>query len=92
MSELPPNIDAILASIRSRMNDETPAPPPPAPPQPAAIVADLGAVVLENGTMTLDTLIKAMLEPMLKAWLDANMPEIVERMAQNEIRRLTGQD
>jgi Protein of unknown function (DUF2497) len=92
MSELPPNIDAILASIRSRMNDETPPPPPPAPTaEPAIVVADVGAVVLDNGTMTLDTLIRSLLEPMLKNWLDANMPEIVERLAQNEIKRLTGQ-
>jgi cell pole-organizing protein PopZ len=29
---------------------------------------------------------------MLKTWLDAHMPEIVERMAQAEIKRLTGKD
>jgi hypothetical protein len=91
MSELPPNIDAILASIRSRMNDETPPPPPAPSAEPAVVVADLGAVVLDNGAMTLDTLIRSLLEPMLKTWLDANMPEIVERLAQNEIKRLTGQ-
>jgi cell pole-organizing protein PopZ len=92
MSELPPNIDAILASIRSRMNDETPAPAPvPTAAEPAVIVADVGAVVVDNGTMTIDTLIKSLLKPMLKTWLDANMPEIVERMAQAEIKRLTGQ-
>lgn len=93
MSELPPNIDAILASIRSRMNEEAPAPPPPpTTPEPASVIDDIGNVVVENAGMTLDTLIRSMLEPMLKAWLDANMPEIVERMAQDEIRRLTGQD
>lgn len=92
MSELPPNIDAILASIRSRMNDEAPPPPPqPAMAEPTQVVADVGTVVLDNGTMTLETLIRSLLEPMLKNWLDANMPEIVERLAQNEIKRLTGQ-
>jgi cell pole-organizing protein PopZ len=94
MSELPPNIDAILASIRSRMNEETPPPPSPpaAAPEATPVVTDIGAVVLENGSMTLDNLIRSLLEPMLKTWLDANMPEIVERMAQDEIKRLTGQD
>lgn len=91
MSELPPNIDAILASIRSRMNDDAPAPPPPPVSEAPAVVADVGAIVLDNGSMTLDGLIRALLEPMLKNWLDANMPEIVERLAQNEIKRLTGQ-
>jgi cell pole-organizing protein PopZ len=28
---------------------------------------------------------------MLKAWLDAHMPEIVERLARAEIKRLTGE-
>lgn len=100
MSELPPNIDAILASIRSRMNEDGQAPPPePAPtpfPTPLEIeppvVASVGAISLVGSEMTLDGLIRAMLEPMLKTWLDANMPEIVERMAQAEIKRLTGRD
>ena len=99
MSELPPNIDAILASIRSRMNDDgafVPEPVPvvvaePAIEPPEAPVADIGAVRLVGDT-TIDALVRAMLEPMLKAWLDANMPEIVERMAQDEIKRLTGRD
>jgi cell pole-organizing protein PopZ len=36
-------------------------------------------------------LFTAVLEPMLRQWLDANLPEICERIAQAEIRRLTGQ-
>jgi hypothetical protein len=95
MSELPPNIDAILASIRSRMNDDTPAPvelPPEKPYQPETTNGDIGNIVMTNGGQTIDALIRSMLEPMLKAWLDANMPEIVERMAQDEIKRLTGRD
>nr|WP_310525429.1 DUF2497 domain-containing protein [Polymorphobacter sp.] len=99
MSELPPNIDAILASIRSRMNEDGVAPPPEVPasyPQPApeteARIPDLAAVDLAGSATTLDALIRGMLAPMLQAWLDANMPEIVERMAQAEIKRLTGRD
>jgi hypothetical protein len=95
MSELPPNIDAILASIRSRMNEEAPPPlPEPVEPvaEPAPVAPDLGAVVMDGGTTTLDGLVRSLLEPMLKTWLDANMPEIVERMAQAEIKRLTGRD
>ena len=98
MSELPSNIDVILASIRSRMSNDgafipEPVPAPPVDDVPAepAPVPDIGAIAL-GGTTTLDGLVKSMLEPMLKAWLDANMPEIVERMAQEEIKRLTGRD
>jgi hypothetical protein len=103
MSELPPNIDAILSSIRSRMNEDAAGPadaPPPPPPiilaAPDVPLESLGAmeVAAPAGTpaLTLDGLVRSLLEPMLKAWLDANMPEIVERMAQSEIKRLTGRD
>ena len=95
MSELPPNIDAILASIRSRMNDDVTVPLKPVviePPSVVMAVPDVGAVVMEGSAMTIDGLVRSMLEPLLKAWLDANMPEIVERMAQAEIRHLTGRD
>lgn len=97
MSELPPNIDAILASIRSRMTEDGAAKPeaPAAPAQP--VVAEAKAPPAPpapgiDGGQTLEALARAMLEPMLKAWIDANMPEIVERMAQAEIKRLTGRD
>lgn len=100
MSDLPPNIDAILASIRSRMSEDGQAPPPEPTPAPfptpleiePAAVVHAGAISLAGGEMTLEGLIRSMLEPMLKGWLDANMPEIVERMAQAEIKRLTGRD
>ncbi len=101
MSELPPNIDAILSSIRSRMNEDGLAPPPAETPPPAPVtarartpkadVAALDAVTIGE-PMTLEALMRSLLEPMLKDWLDANMPEIVERMAQAEIKRLTGKD
>lgn len=96
MSETQPNIDAILASIRSRMADGgAPAPVEVAPAPVAAETPpapDIGAVVIDNPAMTLDGLVRSMLEPLLQKWLDANMPEIVERMAQAEIKRLTGRD
>jgi cell pole-organizing protein PopZ len=97
MSSLPPNIDAILASIRSRMAEgDAPAPAPAEIPEPAAAaaeiapVATLGETIVAGQARTLEEVVRAMLEPMLKAWLDANMPEIVEKMAQAEIKRLTG--
>ncbi len=42
------------------------------------------------GMVTLDTLVADMLRPMLKQWLDQHLPEIVERMVQREIARITG--
>lgn len=93
MSEPPATIDAILASIRARVTgpeDLSPL-PPAAPPAPEPAVAlDSVAITPEAATMTLDELIRSLLAPQIKAWLDANMPEIVEGIAREEIRRLTG--
>lgn len=37
---------------------------------------------------TLEGVVRAMLKPLLKEWLDANLPRIVEDIVQTEIRRL----
>ncbi|MPT47087.1 MAG: DUF2497 domain-containing protein [Sphingobium sp.] len=39
---------------------------------------------------TLEDLVKDMLRPMLKEWLDANLPNMVEGMVAKEISRITG--
>lgn len=39
---------------------------------------------------TLEGLVQAMLRPMLKEWLDANLPQVVEKMVAKEITRITG--
>lgn len=38
---------------------------------------------------TLEGVVRAMLKPLMKEWLDANLPRIVEDMIQAEIRRLS---
>ncbi|QUT08365.1 DUF2497 domain-containing protein [Sphingobium phenoxybenzoativorans] len=48
-------------------------------------------VVPESGEgNTLEDMVKAMLKPMLKEWLDAKLPELVEGMVAKEISRITG--
>lgn len=39
---------------------------------------------------TMDGLVRELIRPMLKQWLDANLPEIVERHVAREIARLGG--
>ena len=39
---------------------------------------------------TLEGLVRAMLKPMLKEWLDARLPALVEEMVAKEIARITG--
>jgi cell pole-organizing protein PopZ len=43
------------------------------------------------GADTLEGLVREMLKPMLKDWLDAHLPEIVERVVAQEVARITGQ-
>lgn len=44
----------------------------------------------EPGDNTLEGLVREMLRPMLKEWLDANLPTLVEGMVAKEIARITG--
>jgi uncharacterized protein len=48
----------------------------------------LDAVLLPREPRTVEDLMKEMLRPMLKAWLDDNLPGIVERLVQAEIQRV----
>lgn len=42
------------------------------------------------GSRTLDDVVTEALRPMLKAWLDTNLPPLVEAMVAKEIARITG--
>lgn len=53
--------------------------PPPAATNPGPSV----------GGQTIEDLVKEMLRPMLKEWLDTNLPPMVERYVEREIARLT---
>ncbi len=43
-----------------------------------------------EGTDTLEGMVREMLKPMLKDWLDANLPEVVERVVAQEVARISG--
>jgi hypothetical protein len=45
--------------------------------------------VLMQNPRTLEDLVSEMLKPMLKAWLDDNLPNIVERLVRAEIERVS---
>ena len=45
---------------------------------------------LPADTGPLDAVVREMLRPMLKAWLDENLPAIVEQLVTREIARITG--
>jgi hypothetical protein len=41
-----------------------------------------------DGTRTLEDMVREILRPMLKSWLDENLPAMVERMVRSEIERV----
>ena len=49
----------------------------------------LAQTVLVQNAMTLEDLVKEMLRPMLKSWLDDNLPNLVERLVRAEIERVS---
>ena len=72
---------------------------PAAPPQQILSHSTVSAVesafnslahtVLSNNARTLEDLVKEMLRPMLKSWLDDNLPGLVERIVKAEIERVS---
>jgi len=74
---------------------ESAAPPPPQMLSRSTVSAvesafnSLANTVLSNNARTLEDLVKEMLRPMLKSWLDDNLPGLVERIVKAEIERVS---
>jgi cell pole-organizing protein PopZ len=74
---------------------ETPAAPPQQILSRSTVSAvesafnSLATTVLSNNARTLEDLVKEMLRPMLKSWLDDNLPGLVERIVKAEIERVS---
>jgi uncharacterized protein len=49
----------------------------------------LAQTVLVQNARTLEDLVREMLRPMLKSWLDENLPGLVERLVRAEIERVS---
>lgn len=91
------------AAARALHRRPTYEPPPfesaPAPQQQILSRSTVSAVesafnslantVLSNNARTLEDLVKEMLRPMLKSWLDDNLPGLVERIVKAEIERVS---
>jgi len=54
-----------------------------------AAFGQLTHTILSANAKTLDDLVKEMLRPMLKGWLDENLPSVVERLVRAEIERVS---
>jgi uncharacterized protein len=74
-------VDAAAADAARRSLDALSAAVAPADAAPAAPAPT---------SRTLDDVVTEALRPMLKAWLDTNLPPLVEAMVAKEIARITG--
>ena len=66
---------------------------PDAETQSRSALETLSALVVKPevaGSDTLEGLVREMLRPMLKEWLDANLPRLVEALVSREIARISG--
>jgi cell pole-organizing protein PopZ len=71
-----------------------------APESAAAAASSVGSLVrtltaeratqVYGGGPTIEDLVRAELRPLLKDWLDANLPSMVERLVRTEIERVVG--
>jgi uncharacterized protein len=83
----PPPVANTLAEARRQFQR-----PLLAPSTTAAIdsaFSTLAQTVLAKNARTLDEMVTEMIRPMLKAWLDENLPEMVERIVRDEIERVS---
>ena len=58
------------------------------PPEPEAAPASVAAEPVLGRDIGLEALVRSLLAPHLKAWLDAHLPDIVEKMVAAEIARI----
>jgi len=75
------------------------APPPPMPDRALIAASTVAAVdsafnslahtVIGQNARTLEDLVKEMLRPLLKSWLDDNLPGVVDRIVRAEIERVS---
>jgi len=97
-----PTDDLEFTEAAARASSRQPAfDPPPAEAAPQQILSrstvsavesafnSLAHTVLSNNARTLEDLVKEMLRPMLKSWLDDNLPGLVERIVKAEIERVS---
>ena len=78
---------------------EPPASPLVAPTAAAAAASSVGSLVrtlssrspqLYGGGPTLEDMVRDELRPLVKDWLDVNLPSMVERLVRSEIERVVG--
>lgn len=78
-SDAPLTTDAARDTMRENLAALAMLAEPGVPPQ-----------IVRTGETSLEGMVRDMLRPMLAEWLDANLPDMVERMVKDEISRIAG--
>lgn len=82
---------AVIAAAGTRIVSERPAGDSTASfAQLASAVSQSRGVQLGLPSRTLEDLVKELLRPMLREWLDGNLPKLVERLIEKEIAKISG--
>jgi uncharacterized protein len=101
-SKSEPQVDVEFSEVKASHRQPAYEPPPFESAAPARQILShstisavesafnsLANTVLSNNARTLEDLVKEMLRPMLKSWLDDNLPGLVERIVKAEIERVS---
>ena len=102
--QVPYQVMEAMTAASSTDPREQPAPTPNllAPETAAAAASSVGSLVrtlaagratqVYAGGPTLEDMVRAELRPLLKEWLDVNLPPMVERLVRAEIERVVGRE
>ena len=95
----PPDAGNAAGEPYRRQAAPEPAPPPKSPPMLAPESAEQASSAFDRlaetimaqatgGERSIEDLVRELLRPTLKAWLDHNLPKLVERLVRDEIERV----
>ena len=70
------------------VSDDEPLVSPPIAATASSAFVQLQRTVEMGAPNTLEDIVREMLRPMLKHWLDTNLPDIVEQAVQSEVERI----
>ncbi len=77
--------------VPERKPEPLPAAPPPSPAAPAHAAparSPSRSPAVYGGGPTLEDMVRDAIRPLVREWLDANLPELAERVLQSEIGRV----
>jgi cell pole-organizing protein PopZ len=79
--------DSLLSDAASRLAAEALKAVKQPASRAAAAPAQMESPVFRSGN-TVENLVQELLRPMMKEWLDANLPKIVQQAVEKEVRRI----